>query len=87
MKVELAVVTADGARCEEVEVPAGATVADALATSRLADDANAGRGESLSVAVHGAVVSLGRVLEEGERIDVLRPLLVSPMEARRRRAR
>ena len=85
MKVEIAVVTASGALREEVAVPPGATVAAALAVSALAAEVEGGEGE-LAIAIHGALASRHRTLEEGERIDLLPPLLIAPVEARRRRA-
>ena len=85
MKVEIAVVNAGGALREEVAMPPGATVADALAVSALAAEAEGEEGE-LAIAIHGALASRRRVLEDGERIDLLPPLLIAPVEARRRRA-
>ena len=85
MKVEIAVVNADGALREEVAVPSGTTVADALAVSALAAEAEGEEGE-LAIAIHGALASRRRVLEDGERIDLLPALLIAPAEARRRRA-
>ena len=85
MKIEIAVVNADGALREEVAVPPGVTVADALAVSALAAEAEGEEGE-LAIAIHGALASTRRTLEEGERIDLLPALLVAPAEARRRRA-
>lgn len=87
MRVELAKATADGARREELELPAGATVGDALAASRLVEAANAETdGVEQVAAIHGVVVTPDRTLAEGERIDLLQPLLASPMQTRRRRA-
>jgi len=64
-----------------LEMPAGATVADALAASGFAD------AEHTSVAVHGVNATTATVMNEGDRVEVLRPLLIDPKEARRRRAR
>ena len=85
MKIEIVVVNAGGALREEVAVPPGATVADALAASALAAEAEGEEGE-LAIAIHGALASPRRTLEEGERIDLLPALLIAPAEARRRRA-
>lgn len=38
-------------------------------------------------AIHGHRVSGDEVLEDGDRVEILRPLQVDPKEARRRRAR
>lgn len=85
MKIEIAVVTEAGARHEAVEVAPGATVADALAVSALAAEADA-TGGKLVVAMHGALAEGSRRLEEGDRIDLLPELPVAPVDARRRRA-
>lgn len=64
-----------------LNLPRGATVRDALA---LADalDHDAG-----SLAVYGERVGLGHALADGDRIELLRPLLADPKDARRRRAK
>ena len=80
MKVELARATAAGAQREELELRAGATVADALAAAGISE------ADGQVTAIHGVVVAVNRTLAEGERIDLLQPLLASPMQTRRRRA-
>ena len=80
ISVELTFATASEARRERVQVPLGATVAEALAASDLAAV------EAAAVAIHGEVVAPTRVLREGERIDLLRPLPKDPMTIRRQRA-
>lgn len=61
-------------------LPDGATVADALTACGLvlADDAG--------LAVFGERVIPARRLADGERVEVLRPLLIDPKQARRLRA-
>jgi len=61
-------------------LPDAATVADALAASGF-DLANA-----VGYAVFGERVKATDVLRDGDRVELLRPLLVDPKEARRRRA-
>jgi len=70
-----------------LELDEGATVADALSLaandlvfSRFAIDA-------LTIAIWGTVVDRSKRLQDGDRIELLRPLLVDPKEARRRRAK
>lgn len=63
-------------------LPEGSTVADALALAAL-DAAN----EAVAMAVHGVLAQPQQVLHDGDRIELLRPLLADPKENRRRRAR
>lgn len=63
-----------------LDLPAGATVADALAAAAFDGDPPA------AVAVFGEAVDADRPLADGDRIELLRPLLLDPKEARRRRA-
>ena len=39
------------------------------------------------LAIFGRAVKPGDTLRDGDRVEVLRPLLIDPMQARRRRAR
>ncbi len=80
MRVEVTLATAEGARREHLELGAGATVADALAACSFGGAGHA------AVAIYGELATLDRLLEDGERLDLLRELLVDPKEARRRRA-
>lgn len=63
-----------------VELPAGATVAEAVSASGMDD------GGHVAVAVFGEKVEAAQVLREGDRVELLRPLTMDPKEARRRRA-
>lgn len=72
-----------GARRHEsrrLVLPAGATVAEALAAAAFDGDPPA------AVAVFGEAVDADRPLADGDRVELLRPLLLDPKEARRRRA-
>ena len=64
-----------------LDLPAGATVADAVAASGLALDG------VVALAVFGERVLPTDGLRDGDRVELLQPLLVDPKEARRRRAR
>lgn len=70
-----------GHDCIDVQVQASATVADAIRASGLSRDGIAG------VAVFGQRVEDTTPLQPGDRVELLRPLLVDPKQARRRRAR
>lgn len=62
-----------------VELPEGSTVADALA--RVPMEAG-----EVAFAVHGIRVTAQTALHDGDRIELLRPLIADPKDARRRRA-
>ena len=81
MKVEIALVGAEGCRLETVVVAANATVADVLAASPFHSERFA------ALAVFGEIVERDRPLREGERLDLLPALPMDPMAARRERAR
>lgn len=65
----------------EVDLPEGATVRDAMAAAGMANDA-----ETVGHAVFGVRATLETVLRDGDRVELLRPLLADPKESRRRRA-
>ncbi len=68
-----------------LRLPAGATVGDAVVRSALAVPWGFDP-ERVSYAIAGRRVRAAAPLRDGDRIDVLRPLLVDPKDARRRRA-
>ncbi|WP_166207348.1 RnfH family protein [Cognatiluteimonas telluris] len=63
-----------------LELPATATVADAVAACGWSMDGIA------AIAIFGRPVAGAARLHEGDRIELLRPLLADPKDARRRRA-
>jgi uncharacterized protein len=63
-----------------VDLPERATVADALAASGFEQAGISG------YAVFGEAAAIGDMLRSGDRVEMLRPLLVDPKDARRRRA-
>lgn len=63
-----------------VDLPEGATVADAVEASGLSSVDHVG------VAVYGEAASGDQVLRNGDRVELLRALTIDPKEARRRRA-
>jgi putative ubiquitin-RnfH superfamily antitoxin RatB of RatAB toxin-antitoxin module len=63
-----------------LELPTGATVADALAAAGL-------DGSQGGLAIWGRRCEASAVLREGDRVEACRPLLVDPKVARRERFR
>ncbi len=81
IRIEVVYATRDQQQLLELEVPAGTTVAEALHGSGMD-----GLLEQSGVGVFGRPVGDDHVLQAGERIEIYRPLVVDPKEARRRRA-
>jgi uncharacterized protein len=79
MKVEVVRALPHAAEVVSVELPAGATVADALAASGIQMESPVG--------IFGKRVTLGHKLLPGDRVEIYRPLAIDPKEARRRRAK
>ena len=69
------------------EVPRGCTVCDCVEQSGLYRLAPALRHVRLGFAVFGRLVGREDTVQEGDRIEVLRPLEIDPRAARRSRAR
>ena len=69
-----------------LELDEGATVGEAIARSgALAEFPEIDLARN-RVGIHGRLVSLGARLGDGDRVEILRPLVADPKEARRRRA-
>jgi putative ubiquitin-RnfH superfamily antitoxin RatB of RatAB toxin-antitoxin module len=68
-----------------LRLPAGATIADALRASGWPELRAVEEGGELVAAVWGRARPAGHPLADGDRVEVLRPLTVAPMEARRAR--
>lgn len=76
-------------QCEdiiEVSVPPGATVAEAIERSGMLQRHSQLAQQALDVGVWGHSCQPERVLEDGDRVEIYRPLTVDPKEARRVRA-
>ena len=86
MNVTVVWATASVVDVVPVAVAAGATVADAVARSGIVD-ARALALDRIGVAVFGRRVGWNTRVAEGDRIELTRPLVADPKEARRRRAR
>ena len=81
MKVEVLMAWARRFESMSLELPVGASLADALAAAGWSD------AEGISgYAIFGVNAALDTVLRDGDRVELLRPLLMDPKEARRRRA-
>jgi len=68
-----------------VEVDDGATIAEAVTRAGLSKAALEGQGID-GVALHGVRTDWDAAVRDGDRIELLRPLVADPKDARRRRA-
>jgi putative ubiquitin-RnfH superfamily antitoxin RatB of RatAB toxin-antitoxin module len=85
IRVEVAYATPARQTLLELEVEAGTTVGEAIGLSGI----EAAHPEidipSVQVGIFGKLASRDAVLEEGDRVEIYRPLLADPKETRRRR--
>lgn len=70
----------------EEQVALGATVGEALSASKIHSQVPALLIADGKVGIFGKAVKLSQVLKAGDRIELYRPLLTDPKEARRRKA-
>ncbi len=80
LKVSLAVQTKQGLKKSELEVPAGASVSQALALG------NVQISDENGVSIFGLRCKADTLHSEGDRIEVALALIIDPKEARRLRA-
>lgn len=87
-QVAVEVVYAEPARqwLFRVTLARGACVADALDASGIRDRVGGLVIDPQRLGIHGRKVSMEQVLEEGDRVEIYRPLLADPKEVRRDRA-
>jgi len=85
MRIEIVLARPRAFESWMVSVPMGATVAMALEAAGLTPDWLQGQGID-GLALHGVRAAPGDALRDGDRIELLRPLVADPKDARRRRA-
>jgi putative ubiquitin-RnfH superfamily antitoxin RatB of RatAB toxin-antitoxin module len=72
--------------CLELQVALGTTVGEALTISQITSQVNELQLVDGKIGIFGKVVKLSQILRAGDRIEIYRPLLNDPKEARRRKA-
>lgn len=85
IRVEVAHAGAQRQYLRTLEVPAGSTVADAIAASGIAEELGLDAA-TLDTGIWSRRVAADTVLREGDRVELYRPLRIDPMQARRLRA-
>lgn len=69
-----------------IEIVAGSTIAEALVQSEIAADLPESALETCRVGIWGKLQTMTSAVPQGARIEIYRPLIADPKEARRRRA-
>ena len=80
MRVEVVYATRGTLAAVAVELPAGATVRDALVAARMKE-------QGAALGIFGRRVAPETPLADGDRVEIYRPLLADAKEQRRRRAK
>lgn len=86
MQVEVVYALPASQDIARLDLPAGASAADALAASGLLARHGLEDGK-VELGIGGRLVAPASPLRDGDRVEILRPLAQDPREARRRRAR
>ena len=86
IRVEVAYARPDAAYCIPVELPAGTSAAEAIRASGLLDQCPEIDLDVNRIGIFARPCEPGDRVNDGDRIEVYRPLQVDPKEARRRRA-
>lgn len=86
VRIEVVLALPERAVTQVLELPAGATVADAVAASGIERDAGIDS-STLDAGIWSRRVPRETVLADGDRVELYRPLRRDPKDARRRRAR
>lgn len=86
LRVEVACALPGRQVVKALTVPVGCTAREAVMLSGIAADFPGLAVGDLKLGIYGKVVEDGRLLASGDRVELYRPLLLDPKEARRQRA-
>lgn len=86
MRIELVFAAPTGPWRETLDLPPGTAVGEAVAQSTFIRRYPEYADPMPPVGIHGERCDPARVLREGDRIEIYRPLVFDPLESRRRRA-
>ncbi len=85
--VEVVYAGADRQHRLRIDVAEGSTVRDAIEASGIAEALPVGTIHPDRLGIFSKRVHANRVVQPGDRIEIYQPLVLDPMEARRKRAR
>jgi putative ubiquitin-RnfH superfamily antitoxin RatB of RatAB toxin-antitoxin module len=86
LKVSVAYVGADDHMLRPLEVRVGASVREAIEQSAVLSRCPEIDLAVNQVGIFGKLAKLDQILEDGDRVEIYRPLIADPKEARKRRA-
>ncbi len=84
--VEVAYATPDKQHIVKLSVAQGETVGQAIIASEISRQFPGVELLTMPVGIFGKVCKQDKVLQQGDRVEIYRPLLQNPMDARRNRA-
>lgn len=85
--IEVAYALSDEQFLRGIHVPQGATLREAIMLSGLLERYPALDLENINAGIYGKRKTLDTTLADGDRVEVYRPLLADPKEARRQRSK
>lgn len=85
VRVEVAYAEPERQFLRQIELPAGSTVADALAASQVEQEYAISL-DALRVGIWSKAVDRSTLIADGDRVEIYRPLKIDPKDARRKRA-
>lgn len=86
LKIAVAYVGHEAQVLRPMEVVPGTTARAAIEASGILEQCPEIDLRRYKVGIYGKVVGLDQALDEGDRVEIYRPLIADPKEARRRRA-
>lgn len=85
VRVSVCYATPERVFLEEIEVPAGTTIAGAIAASGLSRAFPEADPSTMRVGIFGKLKTPETVVRAGDRVELYRPLTADPKQARRKR--
>jgi putative ubiquitin-RnfH superfamily antitoxin RatB of RatAB toxin-antitoxin module len=85
LRIEVVYALPAGEDAVALKLPPGATAADAVRASGMLERHPGIDLQRHKIGIYGRAVSAGTLLSDGDRVEVYRPLVMGPKEARRRR--
>ena len=86
IQVEVAYAEPDRQFLRSIQLPQGATVAQAIRASNIEQEC-AIKANDLCIGIWSKATEPGTVLADGDRVELYRPLKIDPKDARRKRAK